>query len=132
MAGLGHLLARSGWGVAGVLAAGLVLASCGKAETKAAAAAAVSDAAVAAVVKGEPIYVSDVNNEAEVQDIIEGDEKLEVDSAEFNEILDQLIDIKLLSQEAISRGLDEDPQARHRLATARDNILGNILVDTVV
>ena len=128
MAGRKRLLS----GAAGILLAGLALASCGNAETTGKSSTSASDAAVAAVVNGEPIYVSDVNNEAEVQDLIEGAEKLEVDSAEFNDILDQLIDIKLLSQEAISRGLDEDPQARHRLATARDNILGNILVDTVV
>jgi peptidyl-prolyl cis-trans isomerase C len=128
MAGRKRLLS----GAAGILLAGLIAASCGKSETTGKSSASASDSAVAAVVNGEPIYVSDVNNEAEVQDLIDGNGHLEVDSAEFNDILDQLIDIKLLSQEAISRGLDEDPQARHRLATARDNILGNILVDTVV
>jgi hypothetical protein len=34
--------------------------------------------------------------------------------------------------EAVSRGLDEEPESRHRLETARDNILGNILVERVV
>jgi peptidyl-prolyl cis-trans isomerase C len=128
MAGRKRLLS----GVAGLLLASLILASCGKSETTGKASASTSDAAVAAVVNGEPIYVSDVNSEAELRDTIEPGAKLEVDSAEFNDILDDLIDIKLMSQEAISRGLDQDPQSRHRLATARDNILGNILIDAVV
>lgn len=121
-----------GVGSALVLAASLGLAGCGKSAPRAEAAAMADPSAVAAAVNGEPIYVSDVELEARVQNLIENGERLEVDSAEFNEILDQLIDIKLLASEAISRGLDEEPESRHRLATARDNILGNILVDRVV
>ena len=120
----------TGVAVAGLLALGL--AGCGGPASEIAAAATADPSAVAALVNGQPIYVSDVELEAHVQGMIEGDERLEVDSAEFNEILDQLIDIKLLAMEAIGRGLDEEPESRHRLDTARDNILGNILVDRVV
>jgi peptidyl-prolyl cis-trans isomerase C len=120
-------------GAAGVLALGLALSGCGKPAAKGEEAAAADATAVAAVVNGESIYVSDVLLEAQVQDLAGPDGKgLEVDSAEFNEVLDQLIDIKLLAMEAKSRGLDEEPQSRHRLETARENILGNILVDRVV
>jgi peptidyl-prolyl cis-trans isomerase C len=121
-----------GMGSAVVLAMSLGLAGCGKQAATSEDAAMADPSAVAAQVNGEPIYVSDVELEAKVQNLIDDGEKLEVDSAEFNEILDQLIDIKLLAMEAISRGLDEEPESRHRLATARDNILGNILVDRVV
>ena len=121
-----------GVGSAVVLALSLGLAGCGKQASTSEDAAMADPSAVAAQVNGEPIYVSDVELEAKVQNLIDDGEKLEVDSAEFNEILDQLIDIKLLAMEAISRGLDEEPESRHRLATARDNILGNILVDRVV
>jgi peptidyl-prolyl cis-trans isomerase C len=117
---------------AAALAAFLTLAGCGESAEEANAAAAADPSAVAALVNGQPIYVSDVELEARVQGLIEQSEKLEVDSAEFNEILDQLIDIKLLAVEAIARGLDEEPESRHRLQTARDNILGNILVDSIV
>ena len=117
---------------AAALAAILTLAGCGGSAEESSAAAAADPSAVAAIVNSSPIYVSDVELEARVQGLIEQSEKLEVDSAEFNEILDQLIDIKLLALEAISRGLDEEPESRHRLQTARDNILGNILVDTIV
>jgi peptidyl-prolyl cis-trans isomerase C len=117
--------------VAALAAAGL--AACGGEEAAGAAAAAAADpSAVAAVVNNQPIYVSDVELEARVQGVLEDEERLEVDSAEFNEILDQLIDIKLLAIEAVGRGLDQEPESRHRLETARDNILGNILVDRVV
>src|SRR5262245_9241624 len=120
----------TGAAIAGLLALGL--AGCGGSTSEVATAATADPSAVAALVNGQPIYVSDVELEAHVQGSIEGDERLEVDSAEFNEILDQLIDIKLLAMEAVSRGLDEEPESRHRLDTARDNILGNILVDRVV
>lgn len=118
---------------AGTLALGLALASCGKPAPKGAEAAAADASAVAAVVNGEQIYVSDVLMEAEMEDLTGPDGKgLEVDSAEFNEVLDKLIDIKLLAMEAKSRGLDEEAMSRHRLETARENILANILVDQVV
>lgn len=120
----------AGVAVAALLAVGL--AGCGGQASEVAAAATADPSAVAALVNGQAIYVSDVELEARVQGMIEHDERLEVDSAEFNEILDQLIDIKLLAMEAVSRGLDEEPESRHRLDTARDNILGNILVDRVV
>lgn len=121
-----------GVGSAVVLGLALGLGGCGKQAPRHEDAAMADPSAVAAQVNGEPIYVSDVELEAKVQNLIDDGEKLEVDSAEFNEILDQLIDIKLLAMEAISRGLDEEPESRHRLASARDNILGNILVDRVV
>jgi peptidyl-prolyl cis-trans isomerase C len=127
MAGRKRLLA----GVAAVLI-GLIPAACGRSgETTVDIGSAEADSAVAAVVNGEPIYTSDVDNEAKYQGLIEGVEKLEVDSAEFNDILDNLIDFKLLAQEAQTRGLDQDPQARHRLATARETILANILKDAI-
>ena len=119
-------------GVAAAALLALSLSGCGGPASEVASAATADPSAVAALVSGQPIYVSDVELEARVQGMIEGDERLEVDSAEFNEILDQLIDIKLLAMEAVSRGLDEEPESRHRLDTARDNILGNILVDRVV
>src|SRR5215470_4280260 len=112
---------------AGTLALGLTLTGCGKPAPKGAEAAAADASAVAAVVNGEQIYVSDVLMEAEMEDLTGPDGKgLEVDSAEFNEVLDKLIDIKLLAMEAKSRGLDEEAMSRHRLETARENILANI------
>lgn len=88
--------------------------------------------AVAAYVDGEPIYVSDVILAAEAEGSIEEGDELEPDSAEFNRILDGLIDVRLMAMEAEARGLNEDPQARFRLQSIRDNTLSNILIETVV
>jgi len=87
--------------------------------------------AEAATVNGQTIYVSDVEMEGRMKGLIRDNERLEPESAEFNEILDQLIEIKLLAMEALSRGLDEEPESQHRLQTARDNILGNILLEHI-
>lgn len=121
-----------GAGSAVALAVCLVLAGCGQSDAPAERAVSADPSTEAATVNGQIIYVSDVELEARVKGLIDPGETLEIDSAEFNEILDQLIDIKLLAMEAIGRGLDEEPEARHRLTTARDNILGNILMERIV
>jgi peptidyl-prolyl cis-trans isomerase C len=115
-----------------VLIMGVFLAACSKEAPRPGTSAGVVDSTVAATVGGQPIYVSDVQLEAEAQGVTEAGKQLEFDSAEFNRVLDQLIDIKLLAQEAVGRQLDQDPQARHRLDAAREHILGNILVEQVV
>lgn len=116
-----------------VVVLGVFLAACSKdAPRTGPAAGGVVDSTVAATVGGQPIYVSDVQLEAEAQGVTDAGKPLEFDSAEFNRVLDQLIDVKLLAQEAVGRQLDQDPQARHRLEAAREHILGNILVETVV
>jgi len=59
-------------GLAGVLLA-LSLAACGRSgETTVDIGSVEADSAVAAVVNGEPIYTSDVDNEAKYQGLIEG------------------------------------------------------------
>ncbi len=117
---------------AAALLACLALTGCGEEQAPAEREAASADpSAEAATVNGQIIYVSDVEMEARMKGLVREGETLEPESAEFNEVLDQLIEIKLLAMEAISRGLDEEPEARHRLLTARDNILGNILLEHV-
>lgn len=121
--------------VAAALAAALALAAgCDSPEAAPEAAATVTEtsSSVAAVVNEEPIYVTDVQMEAEAQGLVANGETLEVDSAEFNRVLDQLIDVRLLAMEARARELDQDPQVKLRLDAARDRILGNILIDDLV
>lgn len=113
------------------LAAGLLASACGGENRTMVEYAAGDPSAEAATVNGQIIYVSDVELEARMKGIIKPGESLAPGSAEFDEILDELIEIKLLAMEAVGRGLDEDPEARHRLNTARDNILGNILIEHV-
>lgn len=128
------------FGAAGVLALAALfsLGACSKGNAPAAGGAAAAGAAsaadskVVAMVGGQAIYASDVQIEAEEQGVTEQGKALELDSAEFNRVLDQMIDVKLLAEEAAAKGLDQDPQARHRIDAAREHILGNILVEQVV
>lgn len=90
------------------------------------------NAAIAAVVNGEYILASEVELEAAAQGKLSAGERLDVDDPLFDDILQQLIDQKLLAQEALVRGLDQDDGARHRLHAARERILGNILIENLV
>ncbi|WP_084399386.1 peptidylprolyl isomerase [Henriciella aquimarina] len=90
------------------------------------------DASTAAVVNGEPIYISDVELEAVAQGRIEPGEAFGPDHTEYQMVLDQLIDQKLLAQEAVRRGLDRSPKAQRRLETARERLLGNFLMENLV
>lgn len=123
---------RPGWIVAVLMCGSAALGACDSEEAPVREAPVSLDrSAEAASVNGQIIYVADVELEARMKGLIGEGETLEPTSVEFDEILDQLIEIKLMSMEAVARGLDEEPEARHRLDTARDNILGNILLETV-
>ncbi len=90
------------------------------------------DASTAAVVNGEPIYISDVELEAVSQGRIEPGESFGPDHTEYQMVLDQLVDQRLLAQEAVRRGLDRTPAAQRRLETARERLLGNFLMEDLV
>ncbi len=90
------------------------------------------DSATAALVNGEPIYVSDVELEATAQGKIEPGDAFDPDHPDYQIVLDQLVDQRLLAQEAVRRGLDVDTAARRRLEAGRERILGNILVESLV
>ena len=87
---------------------------------------------VAAVVNNQPILTSEVELEAAAQGLIQEGEKMDVEDPDFERILNQLIDQKLLAQEAVVRGLDDDPNTIRRLENFRERILGNILVENLV
>ena len=90
------------------------------------------DAAVAATVNGTPIYLTDVELEAAAQGLIEPGEPFARGHPDYQPVLDQLIDQRLMAQEAEARDLDERPPARRRLQAARERVLGNILVEDLV
>lgn len=89
-------------------------------------------AVVSAVVNGEYILATEVELEAASQGLIDVGERLDTKDPVFGQILDQLIDQKLLAQEALARGLDQDEGSRHRLHAARERILGNLYVEKLV
>ncbi len=114
-----------------VLAACLPLAGCGGEAAPMEEAAEGDVSPEAATVNGQVIYVSDVEMEARMRGLVKPGEALAPGSAEFDEILEGLIEVKLLAVEAVDRRLDEEPEARHRLNTARDQILMNILLERI-
>lgn len=89
------------------------------------------DVAVARV-DGKAVWSSDVKREAVAQGLIGEGEPLDLQSDLFRQVLDEVVDQKLLAAEAVKRKLDKDPLAQRRLMAAHDRVLGDILVDSEV
>ncbi len=66
------------------------------------------------------------------QGLISEGEPLDIGSDLFRQRLDEVIDQKLLASEALKQKLDKDPVAQRRLAAARERVLGDMLVESVV
>jgi len=115
---------------AALAAAGLILAACGD-RGGAEKPPQPGDAAVATV-NGRTVWASDVKREAVAQGLIGEGEPLDASSELFRQVLDEVVDQKLLAAEALKRKLDKDPIAQRRLAAARERILGDMLVESVV
>jgi peptidyl-prolyl cis-trans isomerase C len=78
------------------------------------------------------ITIMDIEREAVVQGLIQPEDPVIEGSAIYVQLLDELIDQRLLALEAVKRKLDQDPEALNRLAIAREKILGNILVEQAI
>lgn len=89
------------------------------------------DKAVAKV-DGKTVWASDVKREAIAQGLIGEGEPLDASSELFRQMMDQVIDQKLLAAEAERRKLDKDPLAQRRLLAAQDRVMGDMLVETTV
>ena len=89
------------------------------------------DQAVARV-NGQTVWSSDVKREAVAEGLIGPGDPLAVSSDLFRQVLDEVIDTRVLAAEAVARHLDKDALAQRRLAAARDRALENIIVDSVV
>lgn len=87
---------------------------------------------VAARVNGEAIYTADVELEAVARGLVVSGAALRSGDEAYKQVLDQLIDQKLMAQEAHRLGLDKDPAAQRRLEMAQERIMGNLLVESVV
>lgn len=110
---------------------GLVLTACNPQGTDPAARVRV-DGAVAAVVNGDPVYLADVELEAAAQGRIDPGEPFGIGHPAYQDVLDQLIDQRLMAQEAVAKGLNREGTAPRRLEAARERVLGNILVESLV
>ena len=78
------------------------------------------------------IYNAAVQREALAQGVIEEGGRLQADTPEFERIVEEMIDQRLLALEARRRGLQNTPEAQRRLAAAEERILGNILLETEI
>jgi peptidyl-prolyl cis-trans isomerase C len=85
-----------------------------------------------ATVNGETVWASDVKREAVAEGVIAQGDPLDPSSDQFRQVLDEVIDTRVLAAEALSRHLDQDPLAQRRLAAARDRALENLIVESVV
>jgi peptidyl-prolyl cis-trans isomerase C len=89
------------------------------------------DVAVARV-NGQVVWASDVKREATAEGLIGPGDPLDVTSDMFRQVLDEVVDTKVLAAEAARRGLDRDPAAQRRLSAARERALEDLLIDNVV
>lgn len=87
---------------------------------------------VAARVNGEPVYTSDIELEAVARGLVVSGANLKPEDEAYRKVLDELIDEKLMAQEARRLGLDREPAGRRRLERAQERILGNLLVESIV
>jgi peptidyl-prolyl cis-trans isomerase C len=89
------------------------------------------DQAVAKV-NGQVIWASDVKREAGAEGLIAPGDPLDASSDKFRQVLDEVIDTRVLAAEAVARHLDKDPLAQRRLAAARERALEGLIVESVV
>jgi peptidyl-prolyl cis-trans isomerase C len=121
------------WGKAGVFAtaAGLCLLAACAPRPAAQHPPQPGDRAVASV-NGQAVWASDVKREAVAEGLIAPGDPLDASSDLFRQVLDEVIDTKVLAAEALARHLDKDPLAQRRLAAAKERALEDIMVDSVV
>ncbi len=90
------------------------------------------EGAIAKIVNGSKIYESDVELEAVAQGLIAPGDPFGPQHSAYQSVLDQVIEQRLMAQEAERLGLPEEPMAMRRLAAARERILANLLIEHLV
>ena len=84
---------------------------------------------VVARVSGTPIFASDVDLAAQEQGIVDEGISLQKTNPIYGNIMDELINQRLLALDAETQGVTADREAKIRLAAARERILGNIRLE---
>ena len=130
MAGIASLTAGKAQRAAALACAGALLAACGG--PRSAQRPPEPGDQLVARVEEQPVWASDVKREAVAEGLIEPGDPLDVSSDLFHQVLDEVIDTRVLAGEALKRHLDKDPLAQRRLAAARDRALEDIIVESVV
>ncbi|PHR92873.1 MAG: peptidylprolyl isomerase [Robiginitomaculum sp.] len=88
--------------------------------------------AIIADVDGTHIYVSDIEHAALAKGLIQPGTSLGPTDPLFQTTLDALIDQRLLALEAMRRSLDQNDETRKRLLVARERILSNVVIETLL
>ncbi|MDI7776068.1 peptidylprolyl isomerase [Asticcacaulis sp. EMRT-3] len=114
-----------------LLAIMVCLVACGKTATGPEHPPEAGDVAVARL-NGHTIWTSDVRNEAIAQGAIGQGEPLDITSDLFSRTLEEVIDQRLLADDAVKQGIDRSIVAQRRLQAARDRILGDMLVENTI
>ena len=121
-----------GWiGRTGIVSV-LVLAGCEGAERTPTRDIDVTDSGsevVVATVDGSPVYLSEVQRLAVGQErVVEPEEFMQSNDA-FGEVLEEVVDARILSDAARAQGLQRTSEFRLRDALSEERILGNLLVE---
>jgi peptidyl-prolyl cis-trans isomerase C len=125
-----RLTGRKAQILAALAALGLTLGACGR--TPAGQGPPEPGDRAVARVNGDTIWASDVKREAVAEGVIGPGDPLDSSSDLFRQVLDEVVDTKVLAQAALAQHLDRDALAQRRLAAARERALEDILVDSVV
>jgi peptidyl-prolyl cis-trans isomerase C len=83
----------------------------------------------AAIVNGSKLYAVDVEHAAKAQQRLDPGASLSPQDPLFAEILEELIDQRLLALAAQKRGLEDEEMLRRRLAISRERIVSSRLVE---
>jgi peptidyl-prolyl cis-trans isomerase C len=116
---------------AGVMVLGFGLSACGSRKPQAESHGTFTDPIVAATVNSKPIYMSDVEAEATRLGVIRQGESIDTQSPAFFQILETLIESRLLAEEASRRQLDKSAEVRQRLERAREEVLALALSEQI-
>ncbi len=87
---------------------------------------------VVAQVSGTSIFLSDVEHAALIKGKMQPGQIITPKDAVFQTTLDELIDQRLLALEALRRSLDQNNEARRRLAAARERILATVVIEKLI
>ena len=87
---------------------------------------------VVASVDGDDILRGELLDEAEARELVVDRQSVDLQSAPIRELLDEIIDQKLLASEALAQDLDETEFGRRAIELARDRALGELLLEDEV
>jgi len=90
-----------------------------------------ADLAVARV-DGATVWASDVEREAADDGLVTAGQRLDPSAPAFRQALEEVVDRKLLAADAVRRGLTNGVAAQRRLAAARERVLSDLMLESVV